>query len=119
MKTEEPAIRAWIGHCVDAPEDGAALVFAHTHREARRHAWYALSEMDVDWIDVRVRLLEHQEQFMPHYPGSGPIGILDIPKDLMCGNCKMWGGLIGDAGLCVQCDSFRREFGVVAGLEEW
>ena len=105
-------LRAWMGYQSDAAEEGAALVFARNHREARLMAFPPLTEWGTIWIDVRARLLKHQDQFMPHCTGE-PSGTVDIPFGLTCENCQQWGELMIECTggpLCPPCNVRRMDW---------
>jgi len=84
------------------PCEGAVLVFANTAREAKKLAWqtYVNDLCDNEWTDLRVThekkrpwLMEQAVKDIPH--------VIDAP--LTCTECLLWGGEIGDDGLCEDC----------------
>ena len=99
-------LRAWMGYPMDGAANGAALVFARNYQEARLMAWSPLSELGVEWIDVRACLLECQGPAMLHCDGK-PSGTLSIPDELVCSNCHQWGPPMEErpgGPLCPVCD---------------
>ncbi len=94
---------AWAGD----PQDGAALVFAHSAAEAKRLAWPTLQGwMTTDaFTDVRVRWLRTgclhlRKQDGPH--------VVDAP--LSCADCGMWWEEPLVDGLCEGCRENSHEF---------
>ena len=103
-------LKPWIGFERDGIQEGAVLVFARDYREARKWAYGGLSAWDCEFIDVRVRMLRNNpERFMRHCKGR-PDVIIDIPADLMCGNCKLWGNRLDALNLCQECAGDRLAF---------
>jgi len=89
-------------------EEGAALVFAHTSKEARKVGWNEVGCLFtgeyIDFASTRLRnhdwLFEeaNQEKLVDDIPHA-----IDNPK--CCKGCEMWGGdsRIGEDGLCDEC----------------
>jgi hypothetical protein len=88
------------------PADGAGLVFAHSHKEARKIGWQYFHDLIVtEYIDTAANLIKNApwlyesankellEKDIPH-------GILEVPG---CLQCEMWGEEIGIDGLCTDC----------------
>lgn len=73
------------------PEEGAALAFAHTAREAKKISWPAISgwEPDADYIDLRTRALPPRPWIMELAAVDQPHCIDDPPT---CPTCEYWGG---------------------------
>jgi hypothetical protein len=95
--------------------DGAGLVFAHSHKEARIVGWrYFRMIFLYEYIDTAANLIkkapwlyesgskELLEKDIPH-------GVWDIP---VCKQCELWGDEIGPDELCSDCriENIRNEF---------
>lgn len=96
----EPGINPYIAFAGD-PELGAALVFAHSAREARRLAFDTLRGwFDCTWPDVRARRLrEHRDYLTSLYDGRG---VIEDPPT--CNRCEHWGApLLPDGAGCTNC----------------
>jgi hypothetical protein len=88
------------------PEDGAGLVFAHSHREARSVGWqYFNGEIVNEYIDVGASLLRQhdfllEEADLVKLANDEPHGI--YPN--YCNKCERWGqSRIGSDDLCYGC----------------
>jgi hypothetical protein len=83
------------------PQNGAALVFAESARQARKLAWDTLRGwFDSEWINVRVRRLrEHEGYLLSLYDGNA---VLEDPPT--CDVCETWGAPLGpDGNGCENC----------------
>lgn len=58
-------LKPWISWNADASE-GAVLVFAHDHAQAKRIGYAAIQgwSMDVEYIDIRARRLREHEDWL-------------------------------------------------------
>jgi hypothetical protein len=89
-------------------EEGAALVFAHNSREAKKVGWNGIGSdlANNDFTDLAVRLIRNGDwlfaegdqdklnQDIPH--------IIESPK--CCNNCQMWGeSPLDKGGMCQGC----------------
>ena len=99
-------MKAWIAHHRDGRENGAVLVFAPSHKEAKPLAFAAAAEFgDFTYIEMRVYLLPQQEIYLKHCDGH-PGATTYIPRELVCPDCDHWGTemhQIGEDPLCLDC----------------
>lgn len=90
------------------PEDGAALIFAHTAKEAKRMAWKA-SCMDFEsFTDLGIRLMRDTRFIIPladqNKLKADIPHIVDSPDGcLVCGH---WGAGLTIDGLCGNCNEY-------------
>ena len=88
------------------PWEGAALVFARSHREARTLAFRHASVCDgCDYTDVRGRRLKNGSWLREHAADQDKLAagiphVIDTPPS--CERCQLWGDEIVD-GYCVSC----------------
>ncbi len=89
------------------PIYGAALVFAHNAKEARKVGWDFFGDLFTDrYIDCRVNLMRDSDYLFADadqekLKNDLPHAILE-PKS--CSDCEMWGhSEIGLDGLCEEC----------------
>jgi len=91
----------------DSPESGAAIIFAHTAKEAKQFS-FALNQDwgDGEWTDSAVRLLsgcDHlYEQADQKMLADGIAHMVDHP--VVCSVCELWGLPIDPkTRICVNC----------------
>ncbi len=89
------------------PSDGAALVFAHTAREAIKIGWDRFGDLFADrYIDCRASLMRNSDYL---FVDADPEKLKnDIPHAVLeptgCKSCETWGKSPIDAnGLCEDC----------------
>ena len=104
-------LKPWMGYYGEKSE-GAALVFARSHKEARVVTWRTFYGIgDCEYIGARAQQLTvDPERFMAHCTLDEPHGILEIPKDLHCDNCQFWGMPLDADRLCKTCAEDKREW---------
>lgn len=87
------------------PAGGAALVVAHSVKEARPLAWRK-SLMDIDeWTDLGVRLIRDPDILLladPEKLAAGQPHVIDSP--LHCQVCGLWGAGLTEDNLCCHCN---------------
>lgn len=98
--------------------EGACLIFAHSVREARRHAWKCIQDwFDADFINVRARLIKDGQHLFTEADqeklAAGIPHIIEAPKS--CNRCGMWGEVRGDNTLCDGCIETADLLGEVRG----
>lgn len=95
-------LNPYMAYCGD-PDEGAALVFAESAKEARRLAYDTLRcWFDAEWIGVRVRRLRrNREYLMGLYDGHA---VCDDPPS--CDVCGTWGAPADETG----CENCRHEW---------
>jgi hypothetical protein len=88
-------------------ENGAALVFAKTAKEAKKVGWSGIgSSLTDEYIDLGVRLMKEEdflfEQADQKKLNFGIAHVIDNPK--FCVMCEMWGiSQLDENGLCENC----------------
>ena len=89
------------------PEEGAALVFAHSVQEARKVGWHGIgSDLTDDYLDLTAKRLRNMDWIreeadatklnndIPH--------VIDSPKT--CLRCQLWGvSPLDKDGYCENC----------------
>lgn len=101
----ETTLRAYMAYDYYAgPEEGAALVFAATAKDARRLAWPTLREwFGGEWINCAVRWLRADCAHLRRM--DGPHVVEDPP---VCRDCERWGPEpLEDDGRCTDCATDR------------
>lgn len=99
-------------------QEGAALVFAHTAREAKTVGWQYCSGLIVDeFTDCAVRLLRDSEYLFQEANQEklklDKAHANDNPRT--CSYCQLWGvGPIGSDGMCEGC---RGDLAVEHGVQ--
>ena len=89
------------------PSEGAALVFAHTVREARKIGWQTVGRDYTDeYIDFAANRIRNEEYL--YLEASAILLAADKPHIIesprSCKSCEMWGkSVIGEDGLCDEC----------------
>ena len=91
------------------PEEGAALIFAHTAKEARVEAWrkrHLFIYSDIEWVDIAILRLWNSpwliREALVGKLENDEVHIIDEPKS--CNVCESWGhSSIGDDGYCDRC----------------
>ena len=93
--------------------EGAALIFAHTSKEAKKVFWAACKGeiAGEEFTQARVRRIVGHDYLFDEADGlkvqAGLAHVNDCPKS--CDNCETWGNSrIGDLGLCHECLEARR-----------
>jgi len=82
-------------------QESAALVFAHTAREARIVGWNSCSwDITDEYIDLAVRLLPDKPWIFSEKISDDP-HVIDSPK--CCEICGLWGKEPYDDKICVDC----------------
>ena len=85
------------------PQEGAAMVFAHTAREARKVGYPECRDWHgTAWIDCRARRLPSEPHLMEQAVSDQP-HIVHNPKT--CERCGFWGGKPLEGGGCEFCDA--------------
>jgi len=89
--------------------EGACLVFANNHKEARRLAWKTIQGwFDTEWIDISVRWLRDSEYLRSEQKSDEP-HVVEGPK--ICECCELWGVSELDAdGICGECKENREDW---------
>lgn len=89
----------------DGPQASAALVFAHTKKEAKKviHLWDP-AFFD-GWFDVRARLIKNAPWLIkeadPEKYKRGEAHYVECPAS--CESCHQWGNELNKNGLCDSC----------------
>jgi len=99
-------------------EDGAALAFAHTAREAKKVAWRSTPLDEIcggEYIDVACNLIKG-EGFIFEEADQEKLkaGIAHgVNNPWMCEQCELWGKEKANKKLCVECnhDNIRQHIG--------
>lgn len=96
---------AWAG---EFPDEGAALVFAHTAREAKRLSFGTITGWwsDVVWTDLRVRRLRKHADYLASLGDPTELAALKphvVDDPTSCTACWCWGIPLDDAGVCETC----------------
>jgi hypothetical protein len=94
------------------PQEGAALVFAHTAREARKIGWNGIGSdlTGGEFTDLAAGLI-HDGNYLfadanPDKLAKDESHVIDSPRG--CDQCEMWGqSAIGEDGLCEGCRENR------------
>lgn len=90
------------------PEEGAALVFAHSAKEARKLAWKQSGLDFDDFIDMGIRLIHDTRYIFPlanqDKLKAGTPHIVDNPA--ACKACGYWGAGLTKDGLCGNCNEY-------------
>lgn len=92
-------LKPYMAH-MGEPQEGAALIFAHTAKEAKSMA-RRVSWMDCDYTDIRVKLLREGDG--AHLRKMGLPHIIEAPP--VCARCELWKITPMDeaTGLCDDC----------------
>lgn len=88
------------------PQEGAALVFSRTAREAKRRAFPVLRDwFDSGWTDVGSRWIRNDAEWLAKQEGidmEGETRVIDSPR--YCERCELWGtGPLDAEGICETC----------------
>lgn len=93
-------------------EEGAALVFANSAKEAKKVGWNGIGYdlTDGEYIDLGVRWIKGEdylfEQANQKKLGAGIAHVIDSPKS--CVMCEMWGvSPLDENGLCENCQELE------------
>jgi len=96
-------------------QEGAALVFAHTVREARIIGWHSCGwEITDEYIDLAARWLRDSPWLMSQKLGDEP-HVIDAPK--CCDVCQLWGRRPYTDRICCDCAD-EIEVGLVHELRD-
>ena len=96
----------YIGYSGD-PSEGAALIFAHSAKQAKPLAFGMLSGwFDLDFTDVRVRRVRENEAYLlalanPEKLVTGTPHVIEDPPS--CNLCLQWGSVIDENHHCARC----------------
>lgn len=98
----EPTLKPYIVHVRDMPEEGAALVFAHSAREAKRMGFDTIAGwFTVSYIEIVAHRLRRHEAYLRTLATSAEPHVIESPPS--CRRCELWGNPIDGEGICVIC----------------
>ena len=103
-------LNLYMGYVGD-PREGAALIFAHTAKEAKRLFWKSGWASDAgEFTDARATRLRDRDYLYGHANKAkleaGLPHVIESPNG--CDACETWGqSEIGDDGLCDECRDER------------
>ena len=92
-------------------EEGAALVFANSAKEAKKVGWQGIGcDLTDEYIDLGVRWLKGDnylfEQANQKKLAAGIAHVINSPKS--CAMCEMWGvSPLDEKGLCEDCQELE------------
>ncbi len=100
-------MRPWMCYSGEiGASEGAALVFAYTHAEAKKIAWWTCQGMLFEeFIEVRVNLITADDFIMaqadPAKLAAGEAHCIDNP--ISCDGCEQWGKPMATPTKCEDC----------------
>lgn len=90
----------------DEPQEGACLIFAHSVKEAAKHAWPIIrSWWGCDYTDMRVKM--EKDAYLFDYADKVKMAAdeahaIECPPT--CKRCELWGmGKFNGEGICESC----------------
>lgn len=101
-------MRAYMAYCrLCGSQEGAALVFAHSVKEAKRIAWPVIHSWGLtdEYIDLAVRWLNGDDYLFEDADqeklANGVAHVIESPT--ACRHCERWGRELNHDGVCEQC----------------
>ncbi|SDL79043.1 hypothetical protein SAMN05661010_02563 [Modicisalibacter muralis] len=101
------SLRAYSIYDRDAgPEEGAALAFAHSVKDARKIGFSTLRDwFGTEWIDVAADHLPCDVEWLAEQEGvdlNGETRLIESP--MVCERCELWGrSPLVEKGICEEC----------------